>query len=88
MMDEIQLAIPFDFVEVKYFKTEKEAEEFNKTIEGRSDIGHIDDYYYVTLPNPLSKVIYKAIDDVCKDLELRVPLGMAWTSGLNWENCH
>lgn len=54
-----------------------------------SDIGHTDKgIYYVTTPNVVSTTIIRAIDETVKLHNLKVPLGIAWITGLNWKMCH
>jgi hypothetical protein len=74
---------------------ETAAEEFianNKSddpLDQFSDIGHTDKgIHYVTTPNVVSRTIIKAIDDTVKYHNLKVPLGIAWITGLNWKMCH
>lgn len=58
-----------------------------------SAVGHLSDgpnanLHYVTLPNVLSKTILESIDEVVKEHNFRVPLGMEWITGRNWRDCH
>ena len=70
---------------------EEEAKQFlaNMKIEDPenlySAIGHLDNgMHYVTLPNIVSKTIIEQIDNVVKELNVNVPLGIEWISGSNW----
>ena len=50
-----------------------------------SAIGHLDNgMHYVTFPNIVSKTIIEQIDNVVKELNVNVPLGIEWISGSNW----
>ena len=46
---------------------------------------HLDNgMHYVTFPNIVSKTIIEQIDNVVKELNVNVPLGIEWISGSNW----
>lgn len=58
-------------------------------LEQFSDIGHTDKgIHYVTTPNVVSRTIIKAIDETVQLHKIKVPLGIAWITGLNWKMCH
>ena len=75
-------------IPTKYFNTEEEALNFASTIPNCSAVGHMDNKYYVSLPNILSETLYAEIDRVCQELDLKVSLGIEWITGANWYQCH
>lgn len=52
------------------------------------DIGHKDDYFYVTEENFLTSAFKRGLDKAAKDLKIKVPLGLAWNSGDSWAATH
>ena len=78
-------ANPFEEAAEQFIETNKS----DDPLEQFSDIGHTDKgIHYVTTPNVVSRTIIKAIDDTVKYHNLKVPLGIAWITGLNWKMCH
>ncbi len=78
-------ANPFEEAAEHFIETNKS----DDPLEQFSDIGHTDKgIHYVTTPNVVSRTIIKAIDDTVKYHNLKVPLGIAWITGLNWKMCH
>lgn len=90
--DENQLLTSPKLHKFEVFKTEEEAkkfvEEWDTTLGQISAIGHSSKGYYVSLPNPVSKGIDKAIKKTEKLLNINVPLGFEWITGKNWLQCH
>ena len=89
--DECQLAVNPKLCEFKIFNTEDEAKEFINTWEGEqlsSIVEGKNGKFVVTLPNPISKAIDKAIDLAVKEVNLNVPLGYEWVCATNWYQCH
>jgi len=78
-------ANPFEEAAEHFIETNKSDDPLDQF----SDIGHTDKgIHYVTTPNVVSRTIIKAIDDTVKYHNLKVPLGIAWITGLNWKMCH
>ena len=76
------------------FKVSKNKEELETIIKNwtephqLSDIGHVNDKYYISYPNVYSKSIRKAIDRTEKLLDLNVSMNFNWIVGRNWAECH
>lgn len=89
-MDEVQLAVNSSLLKYKISKDENEIKEFIKNWTGDklSTIGHVNDNYYVVLPNVISKAISNAIIRAEKLLKLNVNLDMEWIAAQNWRDCH
>lgn len=87
--DECQLFVTPKIVKFKTFNSEEEAKEFSKNWKG-SQLGAVSKAkkYYVTLPNDISEAILEAIDKTEKLLKLNVPIGIEYTVGRNWYECH
>lgn len=78
-------ANPFEEAAEKYIEDNKS----DDPLEQYSDVGHTDDgIYYVTPPNIVSRTIIDAIDQTVQLHKLKIPLGIAWITGLNWKMCH
>lgn len=90
--DENQLLTSPKLHKFEVFNTEEEAKEFVEewdiNLGQISTIGHSSKGYYVSLPNPVSKGIDKAIKKTEKLLSINVPLGFEWITGKNWLQCH
>lgn len=90
--DENQLLTSPKLHKFEIFKTEEDAkkfvEEWDTTLGQISAIGHSKKGYYVSLPNPVSKGIAKAIKKTELLLNINVPLGFEWVTGKNWLQCH
>ena len=90
-MDECQLAVNPKLCQFKVFDTEEEAETFVKEWTGdqlSSIVEGKDGKFVVTLPNPVSKAIHKAIDMAVEEVKLNVQLGYEWVCANNWFKCH
>lgn len=86
--DEAQFDCPEDFLTWHFFDTEEEAKEATKLHPGSSAISHNEKGYFFSEENLLSIFINEEIYRVCMDLDLRVPLGMEYITGMNWGECH
>lgn len=69
------------------FNSEIEAIESHKEETKASTIGNAKKWYYVE-NNPVSQAIYDAVDFACETLSLKVPLGIEYSVGRNWMECH
>lgn len=67
---------------------ETRAIEYKNTNNLTCDIGHKDDYFYVTEDNFLIDAFRRGLDKAVKDLKIKVPLGLAWNSGHSWADTH
>lgn len=52
------------------------------------DIGHIGDTYYCTANNVAIDAFKEGIEIATKDLNVKVPLAIAWNSGMDWAATH
>lgn len=86
--DECQYDCPEDFFIDHYFDTEDEAEEARSLYPESGSVSHNDKGYYFSEANPLSEIILEEIFKVCMDLDIRVPLGMEFNTGVTWGECH
>lgn len=90
--DEVQLLTSPRLHKFKIFDTEDMAEDFvknwDKSAGQISTVGHSNKGYYVSLPNPVSIGIEKAIRKTEELLKIQVPLGFEWITGKNWYQCH
>ena len=89
--DECQLAVNPKLCQFKVFDTEEEAETFTKEWTGdqlSSIVEGKNGKFVVTLPNPVSKAINRAIDMAVEEVKLNVQLGYEWVCANNWFKCH
>lgn len=78
-------------VKFKISKDEEEIKDFVKNWDkpGKlSDIGHINDNYYITLPNVISNAMDRSITRAEQLLKLNVNMDYGYICGLNWSQCH
>lgn len=61
-----------------------EAVAYKDLIKSTADIGHLDDYYYVTNNNVAITAFENGIKKAVNLLNIKVDLGIAWNSGKNW----
>lgn len=89
-MDEVQYAVPKSIINVKTFDNDDAAKEFKlENPDYSSDVGHsTKGKSYLTKANILTQTIDKSIESTVKHLKLRVDLGYAWASGMNWCQTH
>jgi len=95
---QVQLKNPLlDDEEINLIKKEKkslvhpgeiQALDFKSQINSTSDIGHKDDYYYVTENNVAIDAFEYGIKRAVEEFKLNVDLGIAWNTGLNWAETH
>lgn len=87
--DEQQLYTNKSFYNFKRFNTKEEAKEFVSNWEGAqlSDISE-GKVFYVVLPNKVSSTIEQSIRKMETLLNLKVPLGYAYSVANNWYGCH
>ena len=89
--DECQLAVNPKLCQFKVFDTEEEAETFTKEWTGdqlSSIVEGKNGKFVVTLSNPVSKAIHRAIDMAVEEVKLNVQLGYEWVCANNWFKCH
>ena len=90
----IQLANPLlDDEEIQSVKKEQkslkhpaeiEATAFKEACKSTGDVGHLEDYYYVTENNPAIDAFEFGIKKATEEFKLNVDLGIAWNTGRNW----
>lgn len=71
----------------KIFKTEDEAQEFKKTVEGWSEIGHSAKGYYVA-DCIVGRLIQEAVKEASEYYKLNVTLAADYIMGVDWASCH
>ena len=88
--DEADFACRTDLFEYEFFKSKEEAKEFQDSWSGAqlSEIGHIDDIYFIAKPNVVSLAMNEAVNKVNEKFNLKVPLATNWQVGRNWAQCH
>lgn len=90
--DESQLEATKDLVKFKVFKTEEEAIEYKKDFESKhnkilSDIGHINDKYYIAYSH-IGEMCIEVVRKSGEYYNLPIPLTAGYTVGKNWKQCH
>jgi len=87
--DEEALAVKSELVAYQKFETEEEGKQFVKDWTG-SQLSELNQAksWYVALPNPVSEIIVKSVEETGDFLKLNVPLGIGWAVGRNWYQTH
>jgi len=88
--DEQDMYLKPKHLKFKKFKTKEEGEAFIANWKGRqlSALGSSKKGFYVALPSIISEALEDSIEEVSRDLKVKVPMGFEYMVGNNWFECH